>query len=84
MKWLKMKSGSVTYSVGIGGIIINYGVSQFHILTAYAKRAFVQAMWNMVNRTCSNAERQQGDLRPCKQPKANGQSFPKFGLSITA
>ena len=39
-------------------------MSKLHILTAHTKGEFVEAMWNMVGRTCSNAERQERDLRP--------------------
>ena len=38
-------------------------MSQLHILTAHAKGEFVEAIWDMVDRTCSNAERQQSDLK---------------------
>ena len=62
MKWLKSKSGSGTYTAGISGITSNYEANQRHISTAYAKGEFVEAMWNMVDRTGSDAERQQKDL----------------------
>ena len=58
MKWLKSKSGSGTYSAGICDITIYYEASQRHILTAHAKGEFVKAMWNMVDRTGSDIERQ--------------------------
>ena len=64
MKWLKSKSGSGTHYAGISGITSNYEASQRHILTARAKGEFVEAMWNMVDRTGSDAERQQRDIRP--------------------
>ena len=64
MKWLKSKSGSGTYSAGISGITSNYEASHRHILTAHAKGEFVEAMWNMVDRSGSHTERQQRDLRP--------------------
>ena len=64
MNWLKSKSGSGTYSAGISGITSNYEESECHISTAHAKREFVEAMWNMVDQTDSDAERQQRDLRP--------------------
>ena len=64
MTWLKSKSGSGTYSAGISGITSNYEASQRHISTAHVKGEFVEARWNMVDRTGSNAERQQRDLRP--------------------
>ena len=57
MKWLKSKSGSGTYYAGISGIARNYEASQRHILTAHARGEFVEAMWNMVARTGSDAER---------------------------
>ena len=63
MKWHKSKSGSGTYSALISGITSNYEASQHHILTAYAKGEFVEAMWNMVDRIGSDTERQQRDLR---------------------
>ena len=64
MKWLKSISGSGTYSAGISGITSNYESSQRHISNARAKGECVEAMWNMVDRTGSDAERQQTDLRP--------------------
>ena len=57
MNWLKSKSGSGTYSAGISAITSNYEANQRHILTAHAKGEFVEAMWNMVDRTGGNAER---------------------------
>ena len=42
----------------------HYKASQRHISTARAKEEFVEAMWNIVDRTGSDAERQQRDLRP--------------------
>ena len=64
MKRLMSKSGSGTYSAGISGITSNYEASQRHILTAHAKGEFVEAMWNIVDRSGSDTERQQRDLRP--------------------
>ena len=64
MKWLTSKSVSGIHSAGISGITSNYEASQRHILTAHAKGEFVEAMWNMVDRTGSDEERQQRDLRP--------------------
>ena len=79
MKRLKTKSGSIAYPVGNGSIILN--VSQLHILTAHTKGEFVEALLNMVGRICSNAERQQRDIRPLLvqgSGDVNGLSFPKL------
>ena len=73
MKWLKIKSSSGTYSVGISGMIISCGVSQLHILTAPAKGQFIETVWNMVDPTCSNAEWQQRDLKPRKLSRSKDQ-----------
>ena len=79
MKWLKTKSGPSTYSVGIGGISITCGMSQLHILTAYAKGELVDVMWNKVDRTSSKeaAKRPKTtrSLSVQESGTANAQSF---------
>ena len=72
-KCLKTKSGSGIYFVGNGCIIINCVVSQLHILTAHAMGEFVGAKWNVVDRTCSNAWRQQWYIRPRELSRSKSQ-----------
>ena len=89
MKWLYMKSGSGTYSVGIGSIIITCGVNLRHTLTAYDKGELAEAMWNILDRTCSNAKRQHKDPRPkplsVKSPgEVNSQHSPRLSQSVSA
>ena len=68
------------------GIVItsNYEASQRQILTAHAKGQFVEAMWNMVDQTDSDAERQRRDLRSREmyrsedQVKRTVEAFQRF------
>ncbi len=62
MKWLNSKLGSGTYAAGISGITSNYDSNHRQIVTAHAKGEFVEAMWNMVDRTSSDAWRQQREI----------------------
>ena len=77
MKWLNSKLGSGTYAAGISGITSNYDSNHRQIVTAHAKGEFVEAMWNMVDRTSSDAWRQQREISE-DQVKRSVEAFQSF------